>query len=141
MFDITNLDSFNSCTDRKKQIELSFPTCREGAPPFVFVLVGTKVDLTLPDGQPAARAVASEDAEALAAGWGVQYVEVSARTGAGVDAACYLLVEEVLRRKHSHGDFAGWLSEDADNNSNNARGLWGGICQKCHWCCWNCWKW
>ena len=64
---------------------------KETAPPQLpFLLLGNKCDLE------SSRAIPRADAEALAEGFGVRYLETSAKTRAGVSEAFCGLVEEVV---------------------------------------------
>jgi GTPase SAR1 family protein len=119
VFDITNRESYTDLERYKTRIARY---CWNGIDPQVpVVLVGAKADLVEESAEdmeghhesyeggggvgdhispPAVgRAVSVEEATAKAAEWGALYVETSAKTGAGVNAALCAAVEAALQHK------------------------------------------
>jgi GTPase SAR1 family protein len=90
VFAVTNAESFLGLKGTWKQrVEMEAP---QGTP---LVLVGTMADLA-PEDSPA-REVPAAEAAALAAEWGTVYVETSAKTGFGVQAALFAATEAAVR--------------------------------------------
>jgi GTPase SAR1 family protein len=91
VFAITNAESFSDLKDHWKQ------RVDEEAPPGTpLVLVGTMADLAPEEDSPT-RQVPAAEAAALAAEWGTVYVETSAKTGFGIQAALFTAAEAAIR--------------------------------------------
>jgi small GTP-binding protein len=83
-YDVTDPDSFNNISYWLRQAKLNAPEQARG------VLVANKCDLT------AQRLVSAEQGRALAEQVQIPYFEVSAKTGANVDAAFKCLVHDIV---------------------------------------------
>ncbi|XP_056651400.1 ras-related protein Rab-42 [Monodelphis domestica] len=84
VFDVTNRKSFNHVEDWYQEV-----ASVQGSDKVVFLLVGHKCDLQQ------ARQVSTQEAETLAAVWGMSFLETSAKTNSNVTLAFETLVHEI----------------------------------------------
>ncbi|XP_044527330.1 ras-related protein Rab-42 [Gracilinanus agilis] len=84
VFDVTNRKSFKHVEDWYQEV-----ASVQGPDKVVFLLVGHKCDLQQ------ARQVSSQEAETLAAVWGMSFLETSAKTDCNVTLAFETLVHEI----------------------------------------------
>lgn len=102
VFSITDKESFEVCKSRYERIKLN-----KGGN-FRLILAGNKADCA------EKRTVSVEDASSLAAAWGTEYIECSAKNMVNIEEA-FLKVSEKMLGKIMKKDVAGGAEDDKRN--------------------------
>ncbi|KAK9702288.1 GTP-binding protein [Basidiobolus ranarum] len=122
VFDVTDERSFNNVRNWIKNVEQH---ANEGVSK---ILIGNKCDIE------DKKAVTHDQGEALAEEYGIQYVEASAKSKAGVEEAFYSLAREIKKKmldtapeQNFHPNQANNVQLDGNSNS-------GGMKSSCSGC-------
>eukprot|EP00953_Heterococcus_sp_UTEX-ZZ885_P019407 10834-Heterococcus_DN1.PRE.2 len=113
IYDVTDADSFKNVNYWMANIQT-----HASAEPIHKVLLGNKVDL------PSAREIPTDSGREVGEEFGVQFFEVSAKDGTGVNDAFHALVTEIVARLECEAAGAGEDSA-ANSGSGNAAGSSG----------------